>query len=73
MTVTQVNANDNTVEGIENEYLHIMSVQYHPEASLVHTTLRNRFSTRLPMSQVAACDGLNALVCAQEECQKEQT
>jgi carbamoyl-phosphate synthase small subunit len=33
MTVTQVNANDNTVEGIENEYLHIMSVQYHPEAS----------------------------------------
>jgi len=33
MTVTQVNANDNTVEGIANEYLHIMSVQYHPEAS----------------------------------------
>jgi carbamoyl-phosphate synthase small subunit len=33
MTITQVNANDNTVEGIENEYLHIMSVQYHPEAS----------------------------------------
>ena len=33
MTVTQVNANDNTVEGIQNEYLRIMSVQYHPEAS----------------------------------------
>jgi carbamoyl-phosphate synthase small subunit len=33
MTVTQVNANDNTVEGIRNEYLQIMSVQYHPEAS----------------------------------------
>jgi carbamoyl-phosphate synthase small subunit len=33
MAVTQVNANDNTVEGIANEYLHIMSVQYHPEAS----------------------------------------
>jgi carbamoyl-phosphate synthase small subunit len=33
MKVTQVNANDNTVEAIENEYLNIMSVQYHPEAS----------------------------------------
>jgi carbamoyl-phosphate synthase small subunit len=33
MTITQVNANDNTVEGIRNEYLRIMSVQYHPEAS----------------------------------------
>jgi len=33
ITVTQVNANDNTVEGIHNEYLRIMSVQYHPEAS----------------------------------------
>ena len=27
MTITQVNANDNTVEGIRNEYLRIMSVQ----------------------------------------------
>jgi carbamoyl-phosphate synthase small subunit len=33
MTVTQINANDRTVEAIENEYLRIMSVQYHPEAS----------------------------------------
>jgi carbamoyl-phosphate synthase small subunit len=33
IVVTQVNANDNTVEGIRNEYLRIMSVQYHPEAS----------------------------------------
>jgi carbamoyl-phosphate synthase small subunit len=33
MTVTQINANDQTVEAIANEYLHVMSVQYHPEAS----------------------------------------
>jgi len=33
MTVTQINANDRTVEAIENEYLHVLSVQYHPEAS----------------------------------------
>jgi carbamoyl-phosphate synthase small subunit len=32
-TITQVNANDYTVEGIRNDYLRIMSVQYHPEAS----------------------------------------
>jgi len=31
--ITQINANDGTVEAIENRYLHIMSVQYHPEAS----------------------------------------
>jgi len=33
MTITQVNANDNTVEAIANQNLSIMSVQYHPEAS----------------------------------------
>jgi carbamoyl-phosphate synthase small subunit len=33
VTVTQINANDGTVEAIENEYLRILSVQYHPEAS----------------------------------------
>ncbi|HXY88100.1 MAG TPA: glutamine-hydrolyzing carbamoyl-phosphate synthase small subunit [Candidatus Acidoferrales bacterium] len=33
MKVTQLNANDNTVEAIEDEYLNVMSVQYHPEAS----------------------------------------
>ncbi len=32
-TITQVNANDGTVEAIENKYLGIMSVQYHPEES----------------------------------------
>ncbi len=31
--VTQVNANDGTVEAMENEHLNIMSVQYHPEES----------------------------------------
>ncbi|AEH60525.1 carbamoyl-phosphate synthase, small subunit [Methanosalsum zhilinae DSM 4017] len=30
--VTQVNANDQTVEGISHDYLDIFSVQYHPEA-----------------------------------------
>ncbi len=31
--VTELNANDNTVEGFYNEYLGIKCVQYHPEAS----------------------------------------
>ncbi|MDD1721064.1 MAG: glutamine-hydrolyzing carbamoyl-phosphate synthase small subunit [Euryarchaeota archaeon] len=31
--ITQVNANDGTVEAMENEHLGIMSVQYHPEQS----------------------------------------
>ncbi|MGZ4907312.1 MAG: glutamine-hydrolyzing carbamoyl-phosphate synthase small subunit [Halobacteriota archaeon] len=31
--ITQVNANDGTVEAMENEYLGMMSVQYHPEES----------------------------------------
>lgn len=31
--VTQINANDLTVEGFENTYLSIKCVQYHPEAS----------------------------------------
>ncbi len=31
--LTQINANDNTVEGFENEYLGLKCVQYHPEAS----------------------------------------
>ncbi|VVB89970.1 GMP synthase [glutamine-hydrolyzing] subunit A [uncultured archaeon] len=31
-SVTQINTNDGTVEGLEHKYLDIMSVQYHPEA-----------------------------------------
>ena len=31
--LTQINANDDTVEGFENHYLGIKCVQYHPEAS----------------------------------------
>jgi len=31
--LTQINANDDTVEGFENPYLGIKCVQYHPEAS----------------------------------------
>jgi carbamoyl-phosphate synthase small subunit len=31
-TLTQINANDRTVEGFENTYLGIKCVQYHPEA-----------------------------------------
>ena len=31
--LTQINANDDTVEGFENAYLGIKCVQYHPEAS----------------------------------------
>ena len=31
--LTQLNANDQTVEGFENEYLGLKCVQYHPEAS----------------------------------------
>ncbi|MHC1585523.1 MAG: glutamine amidotransferase-related protein, partial [Candidatus Syntropharchaeia archaeon] len=31
--VTQINANDGTVEGIENSSLEIFCVQYHPEAN----------------------------------------
>ncbi|RLG38804.1 MAG: carbamoyl phosphate synthase small subunit [Candidatus Alkanophagales archaeon] len=31
--VTQINANDLTVEGLENQYLGVYCVQYHPEAS----------------------------------------
>ncbi|HEY9205801.1 MAG TPA: glutamine-hydrolyzing carbamoyl-phosphate synthase small subunit [Candidatus Methanoperedens sp.] len=32
VSITQINANDGTVEGFEHKYLDIMSVQYHPEA-----------------------------------------
>jgi len=32
LKITQVNANDGTVEGIKSNYLDIMAVQYHPEA-----------------------------------------
>ncbi len=32
VSITQINANDCTVEGFEHKYLDIMSVQYHPEA-----------------------------------------
>ena len=31
--LTQINANDQTVEGFENKYLRLKAVQYHPEAS----------------------------------------
>ncbi len=31
--ITQINANDGTVEGLEHDTLPILSVQYHPEAS----------------------------------------
>jgi carbamoyl-phosphate synthase small subunit len=31
--LTQINANDLTIEGFENSYLGIKCVQYHPEAS----------------------------------------
>jgi carbamoyl-phosphate synthase small subunit len=31
--ITHINVNDNTVEGIAHDYLDIMSVQFHPEAS----------------------------------------
>jgi carbamoyl-phosphate synthase small subunit len=33
ITITQLNTNDRTVEGIEHRSLDIMSVQYHPEAN----------------------------------------
>lgn len=32
VTVTQINANDKTIEGINHNYLDIFSVQYHPDA-----------------------------------------
>ena len=32
VTITQLNTNDGTVEGLEHKKLEIMSVQYHPEA-----------------------------------------
>ena len=32
LEITQLNANDNTVEGIKSDYLDILAVQYHPEA-----------------------------------------
>jgi carbamoyl-phosphate synthase small subunit len=32
VVVTQVNANDKTVEGIAHKYLDMFSVQYHPDA-----------------------------------------
>ncbi len=32
VSITQINANDNTVEGLEHKYLDVISVQYHPEA-----------------------------------------
>jgi len=31
--VTQVNVNDDTVEGLDNEELEIITRQYHPEAN----------------------------------------
>ncbi|MHC1630852.1 MAG: glutamine-hydrolyzing carbamoyl-phosphate synthase small subunit [Methanotrichaceae archaeon] len=32
LDITQINANDGTVEGIKSDYLDILAVQYHPEA-----------------------------------------
>lgn len=32
LTITQINANDKTVEGIAHKYLDMFSVQYHPDA-----------------------------------------
>ena len=32
MKVTQINVNDNTVEGMRHKELPVYSVQYHPEA-----------------------------------------
>ncbi|MFK4785305.1 carbamoyl phosphate synthase small subunit [Fusobacterium sp. MFO224] len=32
MRVTHINLNDNSIEGLRSDELHIMSVQYHPEA-----------------------------------------
>jgi carbamoyl-phosphate synthase small subunit len=45
--VTQLNANDNTVEAIEDEYLNVMSVQYHPEASPGPRDLEKAFFDRI--------------------------
>ncbi len=33
LEITQLNANDGTVEGVKSEKLHVLAVQYHPEAS----------------------------------------
>ena len=41
--ITQVNANDGTVEGIRNDYLGMEAVQYHPEASPGPLCTRERF------------------------------
>lgn len=32
MRITHINLNDNSIEGLKSDELHIMSVQYHPEA-----------------------------------------
>jgi carbamoyl-phosphate synthase small subunit len=32
LEITQLNANDSTVEGIKSDYLSVLAVQYHPEA-----------------------------------------
>ncbi len=32
LSITQINANDGTVEGMKSDYLDILAVQYHPEA-----------------------------------------
>ncbi len=47
MVVTQVNANDGTVEAIENKYLDVMSVQYHPEESPGPHDLEKPFFDRI--------------------------
>ncbi|MDI9398046.1 MAG: carbamoyl phosphate synthase small subunit, partial [Methanothrix sp.] len=43
LTITQVNANDGTVEGIKSHYLGIEAVQYHPEARPGPLCTKERF------------------------------
>jgi carbamoyl-phosphate synthase small subunit len=45
LKITQVNANDGTVEGIKSNYLGIEAVQYHPEARPGPLCTKERFFT----------------------------
>jgi carbamoyl-phosphate synthase small subunit len=56
VTITHVNLNDNTVEGLRHDGLQAFSVQYHPEASAGPHDSHYLFGEFRRMMQTAAAN-----------------